>query len=114
MHTTEIPQASWPEFLSTLSHCEAQHPVRIELAGPEVGDQILAEHLPLLGISTLEKGTMPHGIEVTLGPARDGLGNMTHYIAEPEYFHVQKADDGRVLVLDIEDRSQVKTLIFFE
>ena len=113
MHTREVPRSDWARYLTILSGRKADHPVRIRVEGEDVGDQTLAECLPLVGISLEEKGSEKDAIELTVArPA--GENNLTHQIEHPERVYVEEDDAGEPKVLDIEDHARVKTLVFFE
>ena len=113
-NTHEIPRERWADYLSALSNREKDHPVRIRVEGREIGDQALAEGLPLVGISVEEKGSEKDAIEVTVGNKGRGEANMTHMIHAPERIYIEERSNGQVACLDIEDGAQVKTLIFFD
>jgi Family of unknown function (DUF5335) len=110
--TLEIPREAWAGYLDALSNREHDHPVRIRIEGTEVGDQVLADGMPLVGISLERKGSEANAIEVTL--AHEDRQNLTHMIQTPEHVYVEEGDNGQVMVLDIEDTMKVKTLIFFD
>jgi len=110
--TLEIPKEAWEDYLTSLSNREQAHPVRIRIEGTELGDQVLADSMPLVGISLERKGSEANAIEVTLAHKDDS--NLTHMIRTPERVYVEEGDDGQVMVVDIEDTMRVKTLIFFD
>ena len=113
MRTREVPRSDWARYLETLSSRKAEHPIRVRIEGAEVGDQALAECLPLVGISLEEKGSHANAIELTVArPA--GEDNLTHQIERPERLYVQEDDAGEPKVLDIEDATRVKTIVFFD
>ncbi|MEB3284130.1 MAG: DUF5335 family protein [Candidatus Sericytochromatia bacterium] len=111
MATYEIPKEHWQDFLCTVGNRRSQQPVSIQVTGENLGSQTLCEHLPLVGLSLEEKGSLRAGIEVTL---EAGEGAFTHLVAEPTALFVQEDEGGRVHSLDIQDTAQIKTLIFFE
>jgi hypothetical protein len=110
--TIEIPRERWAEYLDTLSNREQDHAVRIEVEGHELGDQILSSRFPLVGISLEKKGSEKSAIEVTVADSKRRQ-TLTHLIEKPEHVYVEQ-DGERVCCIDIEDRAQVKTLIFFD
>ncbi|MGZ3460142.1 MAG: DUF5335 family protein [Archangium sp.] len=110
-HMREIPREGWADYLSLLSIVECDHQVRIEAEGPELGDQTLAERLPLVDISVEEKGSEEGAIEVTVGHPGEEL---THRISHPEHVRATESDSGELECLDIEDADHMKTLIYFE
>ncbi len=112
MRTREIPAGEWSGFLESLSERAGDRPVDIRVESPDMGDQELATGMPLIGITCAEKGGDSEAIALTVA-GEPGRGKLTHLIDQPEHLWVQEDDDGRVAVLDIEDRAQVKTLVFF-
>ncbi|MNR92048.1 hypothetical protein D3C72_230680 [compost metagenome] len=113
MATREIPREDWERYLGVLSRQKADQPVRVRVEDTEVGDQVLADCMPMVGISLEKKGSDADAIELTLAYA-GGESNLTHEIACPEKLYVKEDAAGEPQVLDIEDRAQVKTLIFFD
>lgn len=112
MRTREIPAAEWAAFLAVLSGRTGDLPVDVRVEGPEIGDQELAHGAHLVGIACEEKGSAAEAIALTVERS-PGVDALTHVIAAPTHVWVQEDDQGRVAVLDIEDRAQVKTLVFF-
>lgn len=111
MATYEIPKERWQDFLCSVGNRRAQQPVSIQVTGESLGSQTLCEHLPLVGLSLEEKGSVAAGIEVTLEADE---GAFTHVVTEPASIYVQEDAAGRVHSLDIQDAGQIKTIIFFE
>ncbi|MFE8604980.1 DUF5335 family protein [Archangium violaceum] len=110
-HTREIPRERWGDYLLLLSAIERDQQVRIEAAGPELGDQRVAWDLPLVEILVEEKGSDEGAIEVTVGNPGEEL---THRILHPVHVWAEESDTGELACLDIEDEDHVKTLISFE
>lgn len=113
MATREIPREDWARYLGMLSRRKAEQPVSVRVEGAEIGDQMLAECMPMVGISLEEKGSESDAIELTLAFS-GGESNLTHQIACPEKVFVKEDEAGEAQVLDIEDRARVKTLVFFD
>jgi hypothetical protein len=110
--TTEIPREAWADYLNALSGREREKPVGIRVEGVNTGDQVLADHVPLVGISVEQKGSEARAIEVTV--ANKDRSNLTHMIHDAAHIYAEEGDAGEVVCLDIEDTAKVKTLIFFE
>ena len=110
-HTREIPRERWAEYLSLLSNVTRAQSVRIEADSTEIGEQQLAQRLPLLSISLEQKGSSRGSIEVTVGRPGEEI---THRIAKPQRLYADESESGELECLDIEDASHTKTLIFFE
>lgn len=109
--TQEIPKTQWVVYLSELSTRHRERSVILRLESGTIGDQVLAEGLPLLGISLEEKGPSADAIEITV--AKNGSTSFCHLIDGPQRIYVQEGDDGRPQCMDIEDRQGQKTLLFF-
>lgn len=110
--TNEIPRDLWDQYLSELGNRMREQPVRIEIEGKEIGDQVFA-NLPLVGISFEKKGSEGNAIEVTVGSTGRTITNATHLIESPVRVYEETTEDGKVECLDIEDADEVKTLVFF-
>jgi hypothetical protein len=110
-HTREIPRDGWVDFLTLVSNVERDHHVRIQAAGPDLGDQMVASSLPLVDISVEERGEEPSVIEVMVGRPGESI---THRILHPQHVYAEESDRGDIECLDIEDVDHVKTLIYFE
>lgn len=113
MATREIPRADWDRFLTMVSRQLADQPVRVRVEDTETGDQMLADCVPMVGLSLEKKGSDADAIALTLAFS-GGESHMTHQIANPEKLYVKENAAGEPQVLDIEDRAHVKTLIVFE
>lgn len=113
MATREIPRSDWEGYLQTLSNRKLNHPVQVRVASEELGDQPLAECMPLVGISLQQKGREAGAISLTLSFA-SGEGHLTHEVACPERLLVQEDAAGEPRTLDIEDCGRVKTLVMFD
>lgn len=113
MATREIPRDDWDRYLDTLSRLKADRPVRVRVEDAEIGDQTLADCLPMVGISLEKKGSDADAIELTLADP-GGDRNVTHEITHPAKLFVKENAAGEPEVLDIEAPGQVKTLIFFD
>jgi hypothetical protein len=85
--------------------------VRIEAVSPEIGEQPLAQRLPLIDISFAKKGSDQGAIEVTVGRPGEEI---THRIFHPEHLFADESESGELECLDIEDAEHTKTLLFFE
>lgn len=110
-HTREIPREVWSDYLTLLSSITRSQGVRIEAASPEIGEQPLAQRLPLVDISFVEKGSDKGAIEIIVGRPGDEI---THRIFRPDHIYADESESGELECLDIEDAERTKTLIFFE
>jgi len=110
-HTREIPREVWSDYLTLLSGMTRSQWVRIETASTDIGEQPLAQRLPLIEISFVEKGSDRGAIEITVGRPGEEI---THRIFKPERMYADESESGELECLDIEDEERTKTLMFFE
>jgi Family of unknown function (DUF5335) len=110
-HTREIPREVWSDYLTLLSGMTRSQWVRIEAASSYFGEQPLAQRLPLVDISFVEKGSDRGAIEITVGRPGEEI---THRIFKPERIYADESESGELECLDIEDAEGTKTLMFFE
>jgi uncharacterized protein DUF5335 len=110
-HTIEIPKGNWAVYFERLGQQAQRYPVRIEVENRDIGDQELARKLPLMGLDLETKGSEVGDIEVTVGEAGD---NFMHHINDPTRVFLKTDDGGNIDCIEIEDKANGKTLIFFE
>ncbi|HEY9765079.1 MAG TPA: DUF5335 family protein [Chroococcales cyanobacterium] len=118
MGTREIPQAQWHEYLDTVNKRMGSRFVTVESEG-ELGNQVLAEHAPLIGIEPEEKGSMKCAIDVQLGGKESPSSRTVHPIRCPNRLMVKEDALGEPEAIDIEgeepgDRTRIKMVIRFE
>jgi hypothetical protein len=109
--TVEIPRESWGQWLDDLSKRAREHPVRIEVIDREVGDQEMAQFLPLIGVSLEKEGSEAGEVEIAVA---SGQADLDHRIEKPARIFVEASDQGVLECLDIEDVGGGKTLVYFE
>jgi hypothetical protein len=110
IHTQEFVRSDWDAYLNGLSREAQDHPLRVRLEAPDLGDQLLADGLALVGISLEKKGSEQDAIEITAARA-DGT-HLTHFVHAPERLYLARNDEDKAICLDIEDRSGGKTLVY--
>jgi hypothetical protein len=110
-HTREVPREVWSDYLTLLSSITQAQCVRIEAGSMELGEQQLAQRLPLVDISFEEKGSGKGTVEVTVGRPGEEI---THRILHPDHIYADESESGELECLAIEDEERTKTLIFFE
>jgi hypothetical protein len=110
-HTREVPREVWSDYLTLLSSITQAQGVRIEAGSLELGEQLLAQRLPLVDILFEEKGSGKGTIEVTVGRPGEEI---THRIPHPAHLYADESESGELECLAIEDEERTKTLIFFE
>jgi hypothetical protein len=92
MATEQIDRASWAPFLATITKSLDGKLAQVEVASLELGDQIAAEWLPLLGMAYDDKDDL---IEIAL----EGLD---HLIRHPRQLYTQVGPGG-ILAIAIAD-----------
>lgn len=102
MTVQPIEQRNWGPFLDTLSQTLVGKRAEIEVASLDLGDQVLAQWLPLLGISYDHKDNL---IAVS-------LEGVDHLILSPRELHADMDATGltALLIIDAEDRRQIVRL----
>ena len=105
--TNRIPKTEWKQFFDKLSRRKSGWETTVEILSREDGAQILADRLPLAGI-TAEDVFGEIRIEVMIG---DSPVHQTHTISQPErvYFHRQEMNSSNLI--EIEDEQGTKTLV---
>jgi len=84
MASRTIPQAEWRAFFDGLADALVGKRVEVEAASLELGDQIVAEWLPLLGVTYDAQDDL-------LDVAMSGLN---HLIRRPREIYVQEGPTG--------------------
>ena len=110
-HTRAIPREVWFDYLTLLGEMTRNQWVRIEAVSADIGEQPLAQRLPLIDIALVEKGSGRGAIEITVGRPGEEI---THRIFHPGRIYADESESGELECLDIEDEGRTKTLIFFE
>lgn len=108
MDTYTIPENEWVEFANRFSRDHAGWLATVQVLDGRSGAQLVADGLPLQGISFDTKGTRPCSIEVSVGETPDA--HVRHVVDMP--LHIREADepDGSVDV-QIEPADGPQTLI---
>jgi hypothetical protein len=90
MTTQTIPSDQWIHFMDDFSHDYLDHLVTIEVLAGESGPQLVANNLPLQGISFDTKGSRPSTLEISAG---DESGHhVSHVIEMP--LHIRQLNMG--------------------
>jgi hypothetical protein len=108
--TEEFPREKWEGYLNQLTAEAQKHLMTVRVEAESLGDQVLADGLPLVAISLEQKGSERGNVEIIA--ERDDGTHLTHLISEPEHIYLARYDDKSEVCLDVEDRSGAKTLVF--
>lgn len=106
----EIKKENWAHFFDTLGKRRFEWKTKIEVLSSEIGDQVLADGLPLNGFTVETKGDQML-IDISVGEKTDA--HQTHNIRNPVKVAYLPADDQHGDVIDIEEADGTKTLITF-
>jgi hypothetical protein len=96
----DVPQTEWRQFFDQMSKALLGKRAEIEVAALDLGDQIAAEWIPMIGITYDSRDDL---LDVA-------LDRYDHLILHPRKVVVDWADDGalaRVAVVDAEGETQV-------
>ena len=110
-HTREVPREVWSDYLTLLSSITRAQCVRIEAGSLALGEQTLAQRLPLRRHRVRGEGQRPGAIEVTVGRPGEEI---THRILHPGHVYADEGESGELECLYVQDAERTKTLIFFE
>jgi hypothetical protein len=96
----DVPQTEWRQFFDQMSKALLGKRAEIEVAALDLGDQIAAEWIPMIGITYDSRDDL---LDVA-------LDRYDHLILHPRQVVVDWADDGalaRVAVVDADGETQV-------
>jgi hypothetical protein len=89
MSSQKIPREQWVKFFNDFSKKHMGWITNVELMGKDIGDQLEASGLPLVGISAdLKDGE--HSIDISLGGQPDS--DFTHIINNPQDVEFEPAE----------------------
>ncbi|HME91124.1 MAG TPA: DUF5335 family protein [Myxococcaceae bacterium] len=112
IHSIEVPKQGWGSFLVALNRLAQDRPVRLEVISRELGDQEMADKLPLIGIDFETKGSERGDLLVTV---LSDDGPLTHRIEKPTQFFLAHNETGELLqTVAVLDASGGETIIYFE
>lgn len=107
--TKEIPQTEWSHFFDDLSSEKPARQISVQVLNEETGSQILADGVALAGITAEKRGDASR-IEIMLGNSPDN--HQTHTIFEPQKIYFRREDNSSRTIVEIEDNSGTKTLVY--
>jgi len=113
-HTQEVPGATWDACLLALSGQMWGRPVRVWVEHPDLGHQLLVDHMPLYGMSLIKKGAEKRAIELSFNEAQSQSHHLTHLITAPARIYLQESDTAQPICLWIDSLDGSNTLIGFD
>ena len=87
MNSLLLPKQAWKSYFETMSGVLIGKWAELEVATLDLGDQIVAERLPLLGITYDTKDDL---VDVSLG----GENQLNHLIRHPSQIEIVEGVDG--------------------
>ncbi len=107
--TLEVPKEKWRAYFEVLSDEHQGWAVSIEALDRELGDQPLANGLPLQEISYETAGSQAGDILIEAGDA--GTPFRTHLVHRPRVVRIATAQGGADVDVEIESDDGVTTLV---
>jgi hypothetical protein len=108
--TKQIDRERWSDFLRMFSNGNRGRLMAVEIADTADGEQPLADAAPLLAIDFDPAGK---GDDLVITTGRDEIDS-THKISAPLEIWESQDDNGKVMALEVIDRSGSKTIIAFK
>jgi Family of unknown function (DUF5335) len=101
-HVQPLPRSAWPDWFNRMSEALIGKRAEIEVASLELGDQIVADWIPLLGISYDAKNDL-------VAVALDGVH---HLLRHPREIVVDQDATGvsGIAILDVDGNRQIVRL----
>ena len=100
MATRKLERREWQSFFDAASRALPAGTVELRVSGLDIGDQVAAEHLPLLGISFDPSEDAVHVIAEALD----------HAISHPKAIYIEEEPSG-LRIIEITDDEGRKQLI---
>jgi hypothetical protein len=110
--TQELPREAWRSYFDELSKILGAVEATVEITGPDVGDQIEADHLILTGITYDDRDDIVViGLDAPGPPPED----VERIVDDPQRILIATGTEPpEEMVIDIEDAEQHKTLVRIE
>lgn len=101
MRTREIDRAMWNDYMAQISNLCMNRPVTMEIVSEELGDQLVANHVPFMGMAPELKGSEATAVDIEFARS----GSTDHFMQEVPMANrvvVREDDDGTLMAMDIE------------
>lgn len=119
MATRVIPVDQWLDYLNDISVLKRRAKVSVELKSDEFGDRLVADNLPLLGITPEMKGSDACAVDIEVGAQRaEKADRLTHSVICTTQLLVEEDDASHPREIDIlgqdpRTKAKVTTVIRF-
>jgi hypothetical protein len=110
MSTQEIHRNEWADFFDGFSHRHKGWLVTVEVLGSEIGAQVEARELPLMGITAELKPGAEDMISIIAGDSPQQ--HVTHRVVAPTQVLLKRTEEGADEALEIESADNT-TLVRF-
>lgn len=110
MATREIPRDEWAKFFDDFSQRHQGWLVTVRVLDADIGAQVEAEELPLVGI-TAELEHSDNRISIMVGETP--AAHVTHTITEPTAISIKQTEEGATEALEIKSADGAATLVRF-
>lgn len=101
MRTRELNRTMWNDYMAQISNLCLNRPVTLEIVSEELGDQMVANHVPFLGMAPELKGSEACAVDIELG--RDGsTDTFMQEVPCAKRVMVREDDDGTLMAMAIE------------
>jgi len=111
MATQEIPRDEWREFFDGFSRRHEGWLVTVEVLGSDIGAQVEAHELPLVGVTAETHGERQDEIAIIVGDSSQA--HVTRSISDPAHVRLKRSAAGADEALEIESASGTVTLVRF-
>jgi hypothetical protein len=109
--TQEIPQDTWAAHLNGIGKTYRGWRTRVEVIGPELGDQTILDNQPLRGLHVETEARGAGDIVIELGEAPQVL---IHHIDRPTGVRIADTVPGQQVYIQVESEDGLVTLIRLE
>jgi hypothetical protein len=105
--TTELPRERWRTYFDDLSRGLTTTQASVEIDGPELGAQVQAADLVLVGITYDDRDDI-----VVIGLSPGGASeSLEHLVSKPQRIRVESTDSILPSAIEIEDAEGEQTLV---
>lgn len=115
MTTREIERSKWNDYMASLSNTCLNRPVTIKVNSEELGDQVVANRAPFLGMAPELKGSEACSVDIEVGKVGSTDAFM-HEVKCAERVLVREDSKGMPVAIDIEGEDptthvRIKTIL---
>jgi hypothetical protein len=109
VHTREIAREEWGQFFDKISRHYLGRLVKVELLGADLGVRVVAQGLPLIGITAEHEAGGRVNILLVAGNLKEG--HVTHAISDPRHVWIEQEINGSDNAIEILSNSDYAVII---